>query len=80
MTGKVIVSRKKFLQLAQCFYDKMGQFSVKLRDPLLDDNVVGFLNLLSARNFLRKDFSQEEIFARCLIAKISASQKSPTRR
>ena len=79
MTGKLIISREKFLQLAQCFYDKISQFSVKLRNPLLDDNVVGFLNL-SARNFRRKDFSQEEIFARCLIAKISASQKFPTRR
>ena len=57
MTGKLIVSREKFLQLAQCFYDKMSQFSVKLWDPLLDDNVVSFLNLSSARNFWRKDFS-----------------------
>ena len=73
MTGKFIVSYEKFLQLAQCSYDKMSQFSVKLRDPLLDYNVVGFLNLLSARNFWRKDLSREEIFASCcLIAKISA--------
>ena len=61
--GKLIVSRETFLQLSQCFYDKMSQFSVKLRDPLLDDNVVGFLNLSSARNFWRIDFSREEIFA-----------------
>ena len=79
MTGKVIVSRKKFLQLAQCFCDKMSQFSVKLWDPLLDDNVVSFLNLSSARNFW-KDFSREEIFASWLITKISASHRFPTRR
>ena len=60
MTGKLIVSREKFLQLAQCFYDKMSQFSVKLRDPLLDDNVVGFLNLSSARNFGGKIFREKK--------------------
>ena len=38
MTGELIVSREKFLQFAQCFYDKMSQFSVELQDPLLDDN------------------------------------------
>ena len=78
---QVDLSREKFLQLAQCFYDKMSQFSVKLLDPLLDENVVGFLNLSSARDFWRKDFSRQEIFTSCcLIAKISASQKFPTRR
>ena len=66
ITGKLIVGRENFLQLAQCFYDKMSQFSVKLRDPLLDDNVVSFLNLSSARNFWKifhkKKFSQTVVW------------------
>ena len=51
MTGELIVSRKKFLQFAQCFYNKMSQFSVKLRDPLLDDNA-WFPQLVVPRLFL----------------------------
>ena len=39
----------------------MGQFSIELLDPQLNDNMLGFLNVLSARNFWRKNFSQEQI-------------------
>ena len=70
ITGELIIDHEKLPQFARCFYEKMSQFSVKLRDPLLDDNVLGFLNLSSARNFWRKNFSREEIFESwCLIAK-----------
>ena len=30
--GELIVGHKKFQRFAQCFYDKMGQFSVELLD------------------------------------------------
>ena len=39
----------------------MTKRSVKLLDPQLNDNVLGFLNSL-AKNFWRKKFSREEIF------------------
>ena len=50
-TGELIVGCKKFLLFARCFYNKMGEFSIELLDPQLNDNVLSFLNLLSARNF-----------------------------
>ena len=40
-TGKLIIGYQKFPQFARCFYDKMGQFSVDLRDLQFDDNVLG---------------------------------------
>ena len=58
MTGELIVSRKKFLQFAQCFYNKVSQFSVKLRDPLLDDNA--WLPQL----VVSKKFVEDKFFAR----------------
>jgi len=55
----------KFLQFAPWFYDK---FSVDLLDLWLKHTVLGFLSLI-ARNFWRKKFSREQIFASgCLIA------------
>ena len=36
-----------------CLYDKTGQFSVELLDPWLNGNMLGFLNLSSARNSWR---------------------------
>ena len=56
-TGELIIGCKKFLLFTQCFYNKMGQFSTELLDLQLNDNVLNFLNLLSARIFL-----EEEIF------------------
>ena len=50
-TGELIVGHEKLPQFARCFYEKMSRFSIKLRDPLLDNNVLGFFNLSSARNF-----------------------------
>ena len=58
VTGELIVGCKQF---APCFYDKMGQFSVELLDLQLDDNVLGFLNLSSARKFCRKNFSRASV-------------------
>ena len=58
MTGEFIVSRKKFLQFARCFYDKMSQSSVKLWDPLLDDNA--WLPQL----VVSKKFVEDKFFAR----------------
>ena len=62
---RVIVGREKFLQFAPWFYDT---FSVDLLDLQLKHTVLGFLSSL-ARNFWRKKFSREQIFASgCLIA------------
>ena len=36
----------------------MSQFSVELLDPQLDENMVGFLNLSSARNFGGRNFCE----------------------
>ena len=56
MAGELIVGPEKFLQFAQCFYNKMVQISAELLDPWLDDNVLGFLNLLKASHFWKKNF------------------------
>ena len=56
MTGELIVGHEKFPQFARCFYDQIGQFSVELLVSRLEDIVLGFLNLSSARNFWRKKF------------------------
>ena len=48
----VMTGREKFLQFAQCFYDKIGQFSIDLLDLQFKDTVFGFLN----SNFKRKNF------------------------
>ena len=50
--GELIVGLKKFLQVARCFYNKVGQFSVALLDPQLDNNVLGILNSLPARKLI----------------------------
>ena len=50
MTGELIVSRG--LQFARCFYDK---FSVKLRDPLLNDNA-WLPQLVVSKKFLEEKF------------------------
>ena len=61
-TGKLIVDCDKFLQFAQCFYDKMGQISVEeVLDSSLDTIVLSFLNS-SARKFLVKKISHHTIF------------------
>ena len=54
--SQLIVGREFFSQFPQCLYDKMGQFSVELLDPWLNGNMLGFLNLSSARNSWRKIF------------------------
>ena len=63
------------------FLRQMGQFSMELLDPQLNDNMHGFLNVLSARNFWRKNFSQERILRASIGSrksqKISVSQKFP---
>ena len=55
---ELIVSRETFLQFAKCFYNKMSQFSVKLLDPLLDDNA-WLPQLVVSKKFLEK-----KLFAR----------------
>ena len=59
MAGELIVGPEKFLQFAQCFYNKMVQISVELLDPWLDDNVLGFLKLLTASLFWWKKFHRK---------------------
>ena len=53
-TGELIVGREKFTQFARCFYDKIGQFSINLLVPRLEEAVLDFL---SARNFWKKFFA-----------------------
>ena len=60
-TGKLIVDCDKFLQFAQSFYDKMGQFSVEVLDSSLDTIVLSFLNSLT-RKFLVKKISYHTVF------------------
>ena len=50
--AKLIVGHKNFPQFARCFYDKSG---VELLDLWFNDNVLSFLNPLSARNVCRKN-------------------------
>ena len=68
----------KFPQFARFFYDKLG--SILSPDARLNGNVLSFLNL-SGKNFRRKKFSREEIFATwhsiAKITKISTSRKFP---
>ena len=56
-TGELIVGHEKFPQFARCFYGQIGQFSVELLVSWLEDIVLRFLNLSSARKCL-----EEEIF------------------
>ena len=56
-TGELIVGHEKFPQFARCFYGQIGQFSVELLVLRLEDIVLRFLNLSSARKSL-----EEEIF------------------
>ena len=56
-TGELIVGREKFPQFARCFYNQIGQFSVKLLDPRLEDIVL----VSSTRQ--QENFLEEEIFA-----------------
>ena len=53
MTGELIISREKFRSLLDVSTTK---FYVELLDLQLDDNVLGFLNLSSARNFGKRNF------------------------
>ena len=58
-TSELIVGREKSPQFTRYFYDQIGQFSVELLGPRLEDIVLGFLNSSSAK----KNFLEEEIFA-----------------
>ena len=59
-TGElIIIGHEKFLQCAQCFYNKIGQFSGDLLVLWLKEAVLD----LSARNFWKKKFLWEQIFA-----------------
>ena len=75
MTGELIVSRETFLQFARCFYDKMSQFSVKLRDPLLDDNA--WLPQLVSKKFLEEKFFARNFHKLVFDRENLASQKFP---
>ena len=79
--GKILHEITNNEEITIMFLRQMGQFSVELLDPQLNDNMYGFLNVLSARNFWRKNFSQERILRAGIGSrksqKNSVSQKFP---